>query len=236
MDDEFLWMYCISIVGICIVILIVRIMLKLIKTDYKDNILEQEEIKNEFEDFYQKIYDENIDKLKMLKKRVRNGTTSIYLAGLILLIASCFSQKGMYVWHNGYISFIIILFIIAILFIFITINKDKKYKKIYMGFESQEYRNLYKSKVITKLVQLINNKLIYKYNDIDCDKAKREYLVADFDKKKFNKVYVDDYIIGYIEDKQLMEIYNLNTRYIIDIRCNEKTGNSISRNICEYFY
>ena len=154
---------------------------------YSKRKMSLENIPNEFEEIYQKLYEEHINTLEAIRKKVR-----------WLTVFQSIALIGFFVGNmNGNSGFSLLMILTAIALIFISSKYANKYKKIY------------KEEIIANFIKLISRGLEYKQISNEFVFMEDDYRSANFDNNWFNRFYPDDYIEGFLDDDVFVKMGNL---------------------------
>lgn len=74
------------------------------------------------------------------------------------------------------------------------------------NMKTKEYTKTYKKEIISNFITLINKDLTYTPFEANISNVKRDYKIANFNTKLFNRFYADDCIEGLLENKTLQDI------------------------------
>lgn len=72
-----------------------------------------------------------------------------------------------------------------------------------------KYKKKYKEEIISKYIKFVSEKLNYTMEKTDSSNDINEYILANFDYKKFDKYKVDDYIEGFIDEKTFVKMCDM---------------------------
>lgn len=180
-----------------IAVLVVYLLAKIIVdsiTKHNKGILKKniniENIPQEFEDIYDKLYRDNISNLEAIRKQARWRTVIQYTVPLIIFLVG-FGKENSF----------LLAFIIFIALIFINSKYISKYKEIY------------KKEIVSNFIKLINNKLEYKPYSEELLSMEDDYKKASFDNKVFNRFHPDDYIEGLLNNEILVKMSDLHIQH-----------------------
>lgn len=177
------YVYKLSTLGIYI-ILFITFKNKLKKHDFINSL----NFKNsplEFKKIYSKLFQENISSLEKTRKSLLFKSIIQYLL-LFLAIVTFFINK--------ILSLLLICF-----FLIVFISRKTHYK---------EYTNLYKTKMLSNFVTLIDKNLVYKNSTSPI--VYLDYRNADFE--RFDKLICDDLITGEFENNVCFKISDIVTK------------------------
>jgi len=146
-----------------------------------------ENIPTEFEEIYQRLYEENIFTLETIRKKVRWLTVFQSIALIGFFVQNLHGNSGL--------AMLMILTAIALIFI------SSKYAK--------EYKRIYKEEIVASFIKLINSKLEYQPTSSEFKLMEGDYKRANFDNNWFNRFYPDDYIEGFLDDDVFVKMGNL---------------------------
>lgn len=198
--------FVIMLLAIVIIFNIPRIIRKFFLTDYRDYI-SLENIPNEFNETYQKLYNKynsSLEKMRKITKRsiiLQDILIALYLTVSILGVAYYLSMtkqiQNKIVIYMG----VTLLFILIVVLIGISLYQKAKNKK--------KYKSFYKSEIMGGFIRIINDKLTYQPMEVESIHSREKYVKAEFDKERFNRFYPDDYVEGLIEDKIFLKMWDL---------------------------
>ena len=205
---------------ITILTIFIAVFLLNIKTKkYSINMAEQE-IPEKFNEMYVSLNQSYIFELEQSRKKVRIRTIIANVLLSIFLLAYMVSDFKGNLFSPEIDSAISIAGIITIPIYLIVLVKNYKYK--------QNYEKMYKNNVLKEFIKLINEKIIYKPEDIlNAYSLQKEYVEATFDNKDFNRFSADDYLEGYLDETTFIKM--------IDIDVKKVTGSGKNRNVEEIF-
>ena len=144
-------------------------------------------IPNEFEEIYQRLYEEHIYTLEAIRKKVRWFVVFQSIAFIMFFTQNIHRNFGI----------AMLMFFTAIVLIFIS----SKYIK--------EYKRIFKEEIVANFIKLINSKLEYKPTSYEFELMESDYKRANFDNNWFNRFYPDDYIEGFLDDDLFIKMGNL---------------------------
>jgi len=176
------------------------------------NPISLETIPEEFEKIYKELYHSHIHSLEVMRKNVR---WRYILAGICFFLGWIFTgitnETGtVLLGITG-----LMLFGIGILLVYNSVKYSKKYKETY------------KKDIISNFIKLINNQLEYTPLDTGSFRTLDYYKQAEFDNRKFNRFYPDDYIEGYLEEGTFVQM--------CDLHIQNETGSGKNRTVVELF-
>jgi len=160
-----------------------------------------ENIPTEFEEIYQRLYEEHIYNLEGIRKKVKLITVFQSIAFILF-----FTQN-----IHGNFGFAILMFFTAIALIFISSKHIKEYKRIY------------KEEIVATFIKSINSKLEYRQTSNEFEVMESDYKRANFDNNWFNRFYPDDYIEGYLDEDVFVKMGNLHIQKHTGSGKNSKT-------------
>jgi len=176
---------------------------KTVKLDFKDYI-SLENIPAEFENMYENLYNNHIQALEKLRKKVRWRTAVQYISLALFIIGYVFIEAEEVVISRKIDSYIMLIGIISLFITIIFTVMNMKYKK--------KYVESYKKEIVSSFIKLINHQLNYNPLDVNRLKIQGDYKKAGFDNKRFNRFYPDDYTYGIIEDDINIEMCDLHVQ------------------------
>lgn len=202
-DELFIWQVLITYLGGIIVIGAGAYCIykkAKVRKSYKYNNYKKEKTE-EFEEIYQKLYNENICNLEKMRKKVRWRTIIKYTLMMMNLVIY------MYISFK-YVCMPIRNLIIEIIISCLLVMWDKMTESY-----EKEYIEFYKNKIIKTFVKLVNKELDYfsEPSRKGNSNIRKHYKRACFESYKVDDVLVDDYIKGYIENQSLIEISDIHT-------------------------
>ena len=204
---------------VIIIIFVVLIILSLTKKKYKINLKEQTP-SEKFDIIYDSVYQNYISELEKQRKKVRLRTIIANILLIIVLIGHLMGRTGN-LFISSELNFIIVIAsIIAFLLYIVVLLKNYTYKK--------EYEKAYKNNVLEEFIRLLNDKLIYKPDDIEnANNSRIAYQEAQFDDKVFNRYFADDYMEGYLDEETFVKM--------VDIDVKKVTGSGKNRHVEQIF-
>ena len=200
--DYRMMLYSIVLLIDLFVIIMFNVIIHIIKKEKYKSKVSIKDIPEEFEDLYRNLYEKHIRLLEI--KRLKIIFEFIILIGVFIwgfVIINKYkidaeSLTGILISVGG-----AIIFIIAVARIMYNNDKYKKY---------------YKNEIIANFIKLLNDKLLYRHGDLENSQIEKEYRIAKFDSKAFNKMHIDDVISGYVFDDIFIKLYNIDVKYIHD--------------------
>ena len=200
-------------------IVIALILLNLKTKKYNINI-EEQKIPKKFNDIYDRLYQSYIFELEQSRKKVRLRTIIANILLSIFLLAYIVAEFRGGLFSAEVDSAISIAGFISLPIYLIVLVKNYKYK--------QNYEKIYKNNVLKEFIKIINEKIIYKPEDIlNAYSLQKEYVEATFDNKDFNRFSADDYLEGYLDETTFIKM--------VDIDVKKVTGSGKNRNVEEIF-
>lgn len=187
-------------VMITVIVFIIMSLSKKQNTNYKKHI-SLENIPPEFEKVYSELYSSHIASLEKMRKQVRWRTIIEVIAYIFAIVGYAFAKADDAIISNTVDTNIIIGGLIAFFFAIIFSYKNIKYKK--------KYSENYKKEIIVNFIHLLNNQLLYNPTDMNFIRAQNDYKIAEFDNKKFNRFYVDDFIEGNLDENIFLKMCDL---------------------------
>lgn len=147
-----------------------------------------EDIPDEFEEIYKELYNNHIDVLESMRKKVKLLTVIGIISFGIFFISHFISDELDTIISRNVDAFFEFLTLPSLLMgiVLMCIN----YKKL------KQYAKAYKKEIISRFIELVNNKLVYKGEDFEKGKIQYEYKNAEFDNSRYNRFLADDYIEG----------------------------------------
>lgn len=186
---------------------------------YKVNVTD-DVIPEKFNYIYNDLYKNHIWALEQSRKKVRLRTVIANILLGIYILTYMMSKLDMTIISKEVDSGILIGGIIALPIYIVVILNNIKYKA--------NYKRMYKNNVLKEFFNIINDKLIYKPEDIqNAYGLETEYRQANFDNKRFNRFMADDYIEGNLDERTFVKMGDL------DIK--NDTGSGKNRNVEHVF-
>ncbi len=194
-----------SIFVLFIISIIGAFLLKNGKKEYQENI-NLENIPPEFEKIYKELYSSHISELEKERKKLKFSTTVQNLSIILLCISYGCIKFDEVITSEEVRSIIGVIFLISFITAIVFCFKNVGYRKKYVG--------TYKDEIIGSFVKLVSPNL--KYNKVISVElnAKEEYLMANFEDKRFNRFYDDDYISGTIDENVHINMCDLHIQNV----------------------
>lgn len=170
------------------------------KVNFKDYVL-LEDIPSDFEKIYEDLYNNHIQSLESMRKKVRWRTVIQYITFVLFIIGYAFGESEHVLISPKFDSNITIIGLIAMFIYFAIVWANHKYKK--------KYEETYKKEIVSSFIKLINNQLEYKPVDAEAFRTQDDYKLANFENKTFNRFYPDDYIEGFINEETFVKMADL---------------------------
>lgn len=174
------------------------------KKDYVHKII-LDNIPQEFEQIYEKLYYMNIAQLEIMRKKVRIRTIFQQIFFWLTLISYLILKTEDELFNGITILIFLIIGILSfVLFLIITIL-NFKYKNI--------YKSSYKKEIISNFIKLLNQNLEFKPVASNLSQIMYNYKLAGFDNNIFNRFFADDYIEGFIENDVFIKMSDIKVQY-----------------------
>lgn len=175
-------------------------------------------VSSEFSELYERLYTNCIGELEKLRKKVAIRETIQYILYFALIVGYFFGDTNQPIIDRDVDAVISLVGIgLGILGAILTYF-NVKYKK--------KYAKEYKKKIISEFVKLVDNNLTYQ-EEIDSKLAESEYKLASFDNKDYNNFEVTDEIVGNVDGKYNIKVWDLGITKI--------TGSGKSRDVERIF-
>lgn len=212
MDDFMIAALVVITIVVAILIVLIR---RLFNDNYVPNVAYEEvsELKNkmpdEFEKIYQELYDKNINSLEKKRKKVvwRTILQNIILIWFVYEYMCNEIGRDFLFPGNEYGGMRPLLVIVLLIIYALFVYSNYKYKK--------QYVLEYKKEIITNFINILNSNLKYTPFVVDEYSVQKEYEQASFDKKKFNRFYVDDHIEGNLDDVTCANMYDIHIQNVV---------------------
>lgn len=159
---------------------------------WNKNIIKYKSIDSDFDKIYSSIYNENIKKIRKYKNK--SMVTEVIFKILFFILFNfhfVYFMLSMIYDENFFASLLlksnnILVFIVEMVILSFAYEKAYKYREIYV--------NIYKEKVIKKLIEAIDKNLIYQ--NTDNNNLEKYFKEADFYKTSDSAFFSNDYING----------------------------------------
>ena len=191
---------------------------KIKRNSYKSNIT-LDNVPNDFEQIYQKLYAENIYSLEIMRKKVRFRKIFQYIFIILFFIGYIVSETRTEIISTEIDLYLGVIGIISFVLWLVFVFSNRKYER--------KYNETYKKEIVSNFIKLVNPELEYKPIADEIPRIQTDYELAKFDNKRFNRFYADDYIEGFMNDDIFIKA--------VDLHIQNETGSGRSRHVEEIF-
>lgn len=176
----------------------------------EEKIRKRDIVTEEFKEIYYKLFGEKItvNYFKSKKDFSAGKLVVIIFLGMNAIIALLVILEDIIWAYEEFIEFgmLIIASIIAIV-CHIYFSKYKIPEKI------EDYKN----KIIAPFISMTEPNLKYYGDNVNFDKMKQEYLNADFDAINIHKMTCDDFILGKLDNGNIINLCDIHTTHITTV-------------------
>lgn len=212
MDDFMIAALVVITIVVAILIVLIR---KCFKDDYSSDVTYENVLSgklktsDEFEKIYEELYEKNIKSLEQKRKKVMLRTI-LQNAVLVWFVYEYMCNeigRDFLFTGNEYGGMRPLLVIVLLALYVIFVYSNHKYKK--------QYVLEYKKEIITNFINILNDKLKYTPVVDNAFGVQAEYEQVKFDKKNFNRFYVDDHIEGNLDEDTFADMYDIHIQNVV---------------------